>query len=98
MRARTILLVAGMLALTLPASGCMSKAKKHLYKAEDYFENHNYPNAKTELEEAIKLDPELTDAHKSLAVISEFMGQTEQAGREYDIVSRQDPTDTKALG
>jgi Tfp pilus assembly protein PilF len=81
----------------LALTGCMSKAKRHLYRAEDMFEKRDLTGAQKELQEAIKDDPNLLDAHKSLAVVDEFLGDTAGAAKEYDIVSRLDPTDQKAL-
>ena len=82
----------------LALGGCMSKAKKHLYAAEDLFEKRDLKGAQAELQEAIKDDPDLLDAHKSLAHIDEALGDEDGAGQEYDTVSRLDPTDTRALG
>ncbi len=88
-----------LLALTITPmlAGCMSKARQHLYTAEDLFEKRDLQGAKRELEEAVKLDPSLTDAHKSLAHVDEYVGDTEGAGHEYDIASQQDPTDQKLM-
>jgi Tfp pilus assembly protein PilF len=77
--------------------GCMSKAKRHLYTAEDLFEKRDLKGAKLELREAIKDDPNLLDAHKSLAHVNEYLGDEEGAAREYEIASRLDPADTKLL-
>ena len=77
--------------------GCMSKAKRHLYAAEDLFEKRDLKGAKLELLEAIKADPDLLDAHKSLAHVDEYLGDEEGAAREYEAASRLDPTDTKLL-
>jgi len=76
-------------------AGCMSKAKRHLYAAEDLFEKRDLKGARDELKEAIKADPDLLDAHKSLAHVDEYLGDEEGAGREYEIASRLDPSDTK---
>jgi len=77
--------------------GCMSKAKRHLYAAEDLFEKRDLKGAKLELEAAIKDDPDLLDAHKSLAHVDEYLGDEEGAGREYEAASRLDPADSKVL-
>jgi tetratricopeptide (TPR) repeat protein len=92
-----ILLALISLAAPLTLAGCMSKAKKHLYAAEDLFEKHDLAGAKAELEEAVKEDPDLLDAHKSLAHIDEALGDDDGAAQEYDAASRLDPTDTKTL-
>ena len=91
-----------LLALTLIAAplglgGCMSKAKKHLYAAEDLFEKRDLKGAQAELQESIKDDPDLLDAHKSLAHVDEALGDEDGAGQEYDAASRLDPADTKSL-
>ncbi|HTY55903.1 MAG TPA: hypothetical protein VMB26_11905 [Candidatus Binataceae bacterium] len=75
--------------------GCMSKAKRHLYAAEDLFEKRDLKGAQVELREAIKDDPNLLDAHKSLAHVDEYLGDEQGAEQEYEIASRLDPTDTK---
>jgi Tfp pilus assembly protein PilF len=77
--------------------GCMSKAKRHLYTAEDLFEKRDLKGAKIELEAAIKDDPNLLDAHKSLAHVDEYLGDEEGAAREYEAASRLDPADNKLL-
>jgi tetratricopeptide (TPR) repeat protein len=78
-------------------SGCQSEAKKHLYAAEDLFEKRDLDGAKKELEESIKDDPSLLDAHKSLAHIDEALGDQEGAAKEYMAASALDPTDQKLL-
>ncbi len=91
------LLALTLITAPLAMSGCMSKAKKHLYAAEDLFEKRDLKGAQAELQEATKDDPNLLDAHKSLAHIDEALGDEDGAGQEYDAVSRLDPTDTKSL-
>src|SRR5260370_30608251 len=91
-----VLVLALIIAPTL--GGCMSKAKRHLYTAEDLFEKGDLKGAKVELEESVRLDPDLADAHKSLAVIAEKLGDQEEAGRAYDSVSRLYPGDKVTMG
>lgn len=79
-------------------AGCQSSAKKHLYKAEDLFEKRDLKGAQAELREAVKEDPNLLDAHKSLAHIDEYLGDYDEAGAEYQAASTLDPTDQKLLG
>lgn len=88
-------LVSGLLFLT---AGCMSKAKQHLYKAEDLFEKRDLKGAQAELREAVKEDPNLTDAHKSLAHVDEYLGDYDEAGKEFQTASMQDPSDQKIMG
>ena len=91
-------IVALLLIVSVLAAGCMSKAKKHLYKAEDLFEKKDYQAAREQLLQAIKLDPNLLDAHKALANIDEqFLHKDDEAAREYQIASALDPTDPKLL-
>src|SRR5580692_4126161 len=93
--ARVLILV---ILLAIPmVSGCQSEAKKHLYKAEDLFEKRDLDGAKKELEESIKDDPSLLDAHKSLAHIDQALGDEEGAAKEYMAASALDPTDQKLL-
>lgn len=89
--AATVLVVISLL------TGCMSKARRHLYKAEDLFEKRDLKGARSELKKSIAADPNLLDAHKSLAHIDEYLGDADGAGREYDIASRLDPTDSKLM-
>ncbi len=93
--ARALILIV-LLAVPL-VSGCQSEAKKHLYAAEDLFEKRDLDGAKKELEESIKDDPSLLDAHKSLAHIDEALGDQEGAAKEYMAASALDPTDQKLL-
>ena len=45
------------LLLAIPLiSGCQSESKKHLYKAEDYFEKKDFENAQKELRLAIQAE------------------------------------------
>jgi len=90
------LILSVLLAVPL-VSGCQSEAKKHLYAAEDLFEKRDLDGAKKELEESIKDDPSLLDAHKSLAHIDEALGDQEGAAKEYMAASALDPTDQKLL-
>ncbi|MGH7950068.1 MAG: hypothetical protein ACREQF_12640, partial [Candidatus Binataceae bacterium] len=85
---RALMLVS--LAVAALAAGCQSDAQKHLYKADEMFENKQYENAKKELEESIKLDPNLLDAQKSLAHLSEFLGDHETAAKAYQAASMLD--------
>ena len=91
-----VLILSVLLAVPL-VSGCQSEAKKHLYAAEDLFEKRDLDGAKKELEESIKDDPTLLDAHKSLAHIDEALGDQEGAAKEYMAASALDPTDQKLL-
>jgi tetratricopeptide (TPR) repeat protein len=85
------------LAIVLTAAGCQSSAKKHLYAAEDLFEKRDLKGAQAELREAIKEDPNLTDAHNSLARVDEYLHDTDEAGKEFMIASQQDPTNQKTM-
>jgi tetratricopeptide (TPR) repeat protein len=92
-----LLLVVSTVALAALIGGCMSKAKQHLYNAEDLFEKRDLKGAQAELQQAVTLDPSLLDAHKSLAHVDEYLGDTEGAAREYDAASQLDPSDQKIM-
>ncbi len=95
---RALILVALMsIAAPVVIGGCQSEGKRHLYAAEDLFEKRDFKGAQKELQEAVKADPNLLDAHKSLAHIDEYLGDEDGAAQEYDAASRLDPTDTKLL-
>jgi Tfp pilus assembly protein PilF len=85
------------LAIVLAAAGCQSSAKKHLYKAEDLFEKRDLKGAQTELRESVKEDPNLTDAHNSLARVDEYLHDYDEAGKEFMTASQQDPTNQKTM-
>ena len=85
------------LAIVLTAAGCQSSAKKHLYKAEDLFEKRDLKGAQAELRESVKEDPNLTDAHNSLARVDEYLKDYDEAGKEFMIASQQDPTNQKTM-
>ena len=93
------------LALLLGAAGC-SPAKKHYNKAEDLLgkfqagdhDMNLVKEAQSELREAIKADPNLLDAHRSLANVDEVLHDYEEAGAEYMTASQLDPTDQKLRG
>ena len=93
------------LALFLGAAGC-SPAKKHYNKAEDLLgkfqagdhDMNLVKEAQSELREAVKADPNLLDAHRSLANVDEVLHDYEEAGAEYMTASQLDPTDQKLRG
>jgi Tfp pilus assembly protein PilF len=87
----------GLLATTFAIAGCQSSAKKHLYKAEDMFEKRDLKGAQVELREAVKEDPNLTDAHNSLARVDEYLKDYDEAGKEFMIASQQDPGNQKTM-
>lgn len=84
-------------AIALTAAGCQSSAKKHLYAAEDLFEKRDLKGAQAELRESVKEDPNLTDAHNSLARVDEYLHDYDEAGKEFMIASQQDPTNQKTM-
>jgi Tfp pilus assembly protein PilF len=98
-------LALALLALVFAASGC-SPAKKHYNKAEDLLAkfqagDHDMnlvKQAQDELREAIKADPNLLDAHRSLANVDEVLHDYDEAGKEYMAASALDPTDQKMRG
>ncbi|HVN28018.1 MAG TPA: hypothetical protein VMT64_06000 [Candidatus Binataceae bacterium] len=81
----------------LVVAGCQSSAKKHLYTAEDLFEKRDLKGAQAELREAVKEDPNLTDAHNSLARVDEYLHDYDEAGKEFMIASQQDPSNQKTM-
>jgi tetratricopeptide (TPR) repeat protein len=106
------LLALTLIAAPFALGGCMSKAKKDLIAANDLAKNglsaqhggdaasalNDFKGAQAQLQQAIKEDPDLLDAHKLLAQVDEVLGDEDGAGQEYDNVSRLDPTDSRALG
>ena len=90
-------LTLSLLATTFAVAGCQSSAKKHLYTAEDLFEKRDLKGAQTELREAVKEDPNLTDAHNSLARVDEYLHDYDEAGKEFMIASQQDPGNQKTM-
>jgi hypothetical protein len=106
------LLALTLIAAPFALGGCMSKAKKDLIAANDLAKSglsaqhggdaasalNDFKGAQAQLQQAIKEDPDLLDAHKLLAQVDEVLGDEDGAGQEYDNVSRLDPTDTRALG
>ena len=105
MRKGTRALALALLAITLGVAGC-SPAKKHYNKAEDLlakFQGGDHDmnlvkEAQSELREAVKADPNLIDAHRSLANVDEVLHDYEEAGNEYMTASSLDPTDQKLRG
>lgn len=98
-------LALALLALVVGAAGC-SPAKKHYNKAEDLLgkfqagdhDMNLVKEAQSELREAVKADPNLTDAHKSLANVDEVLHDYDEAGAEYMAASALDPTDQRLRG
>ncbi len=98
-------LALALLAIVFAAAGC-SPAKRHYNKAEDLLAkfqagDHDMKlvkQAQDELREAVKADPNLLDAHKSLANVDEVLHDYDEAGKEYMAASALDPTDQKTRG
>jgi Tfp pilus assembly protein PilF len=98
-------LALALLAIVFAAAGC-SPAKRHYNKAEDLlgkFQGGDHDmklvkQAQDELREAVKADPNLLDAHKSLANVDEVLHDYDEAGKEYMAASALDPTDQKTRG
>lgn len=94
-----------LLALVIGTAGC-SPAKRHYNKAEDLLAkfqagDHDMnlvKQAQTELREAVKADPNLLDAHRSLANVDEVLHDYDEAGQEYMAASALDPTDQRMRG
>jgi len=98
-------LALALLVLVFGTAGC-SPAKKHYNKAEDLlakFQGGDHDmnlvkQAQDELREAIKADPNLLDAHRSLANVDEVLHDYDDAGKEYMAASALDPTDQRIRG
>jgi len=98
-------LALALLAIVFAAAGC-SPAKRHYNNAEDLlgkFQGGDHDmklvkQAQDELREAVKADPNLLDAHKSLANVDEVLHDYDEAGKEYMAASALDPTDQKTRG
>ncbi len=105
MRTRTSRALALALLAIVVGAGC-SPAKRHYNKAEDLlgkFQGGDHDmnlvkEAQSELREAVKADPNLTDAHKSLANVDEVLHDYDEAGAEYMAASALDPTDQRLRG
>ncbi|HLX38819.1 MAG TPA: hypothetical protein VKR29_13500 [Candidatus Binataceae bacterium] len=93
------------LALFLGAAGC-SPAKRDYNKAEDLLgkfqagdhDMNLVKEAQDDLRKAVKEDPNLLDAHRSLANVDEVLHDYDEAGEEYMTASSLDPTDQKLRG
>ena len=70
------LLALTLITAPLALGGCMSKAKKHLYAAEDLFEKRDLKGAQAELQEAIKESvesPAFADAGKTIGFTPAYL-------------------------
>ena len=98
-------LALALLTLLFTAAGC-SPAKRHYNKAEDLlgkFQGGDHDmnlvkEAQSELREAVKADPNLLDAHRSLANVDEVLHDYDEAGKEYMAASALNPTDQRMRG
>lgn len=98
-------LAVALLAIVLTSAGC-SPAKRDYNKAEDLLAkfqagDHDMnlvKEAQEDLRKAVKEDPNLLDAHRSLANVDEVLHDYDEAGAEYMAASALDPTDQKLRG
>jgi tetratricopeptide (TPR) repeat protein len=104
--ARAPLIVAALLMAAL-ISACMSKSEKMVYNANEKAKKAQQSDpatreklleeVRTELQQAVKLDPKSLDGYKLLAQVDDVLGHTEDAGHDYEAASALDPTDQKLL-
>ncbi len=83
----------GICALTL--SGCIPESKSHFDRGRILFERRDLKGARLELNQALKADPGMLEAHKLLARVDEYLGDQEDAALEYEAAARLDPADAK---
>jgi len=76
-------------------SGCLSEPRRHLDRARILFERRDLRDAKLELIQALKADPDLLEAHKLLARVDEYLGDQQDAALEYQAAARLDPGDAR---
>ncbi|HKD69021.1 MAG TPA: hypothetical protein VKB84_19410 [Candidatus Binataceae bacterium] len=87
------LIAAAMLGAAL--TGCLSESKRHLDRARILFERRDLRGAKVELNQAIKADPDMLEAHKLMARVDEYLGDQQDAALEYEAAARLDPADPR---
>src|SRR5579885_2389381 len=76
-------------------AGCISEPRRHLDRARILFERRDLKGARLELNQAIKADPDLLEAHKLLARVDEYLGDQQDAALEYETAARLDPGDAR---
>ncbi len=76
-------------------AGCISEPRRHLDRARILFERRDLKGARLELNQAIKADPDLLEAHKLLARVDEYLGDQQDAALEYETAARLDPADPR---
>jgi tetratricopeptide (TPR) repeat protein len=76
-------------------SGCITESKRHFDRARILFERRDLKDAKLELLQAVKADPDMLEAHKLLARVDEYLGDQQDAALEYETAARLDPADAK---
>ena len=94
-RASSVLLVVIAAGLLLP--GCVTrqradKALSHQKMGLVYFDEGDFPGAVGELRESIRLNPHHHEAHHLLASCYFAMGLYDEAGKEYQIATRLQPS------
>jgi tetratricopeptide (TPR) repeat protein len=94
---RRIAILLLLIGLAAPAilSGCISEPKRHFDRARILFDRRDLKGAKLELKKAIAADPEMLEAHKLLARVDEYLGDSPGAAAEYETAARLDPADPK---
>ncbi|HZY59885.1 MAG TPA: hypothetical protein VFE56_08990 [Candidatus Binataceae bacterium] len=94
--ARRIAALVLAIGLFAPAfSGCITESKRHFDRARILFERRDLKDAKLELLQAVKADPDMLEAHKLLARVDEYLGDQQDAALEYEAAARLDPADAK---
>jgi tetratricopeptide (TPR) repeat protein len=81
--------------LSIAAAGCLSNSRRHLDRARILFERRDLKGARLELNQAIKADPDMAEAHKLLARVDEYLGDQQDAALEYEAAARLDPADPR---
>jgi tetratricopeptide (TPR) repeat protein len=66
-----------------PNEGTLSPAERHFKKGQELYEQSKYPEAETELREAIRLAPNNVEYHKELGSILQAQQKEEEGELEY---------------
>ena len=95
-KVRLMLAACVVLTTALMVVSCVSPAKEHLNKGNEYFERGQYDEAIVECTKAIKLEPQLTMAYNNRGLAYHKKGELDKAIADFSKAIELDPNYAEA--
>lgn len=90
------IIIISLLTIFMVSCGDSNKIDTHLDKAQQFYTEGNYANARTEYEQALQLDPENLKVRYQFAQVLEKLQDFRAAAGQYNAILEQDETNIKA--